>query len=64
MPRLGIGIVALAVTGIILTVGALLSGDVQIPVVAVPEPPEWMRLPCGLVVAAFMAWRKTSSADG
>ena len=63
MPRLGTGLVALAVTASILAVGALLSGDIRIPIVSVPEPAEWMRLPCGLVFAAFMAWRKTSSTD-
>ena len=63
MPRLGIGLVALAVTGIIFALAVLLSGDIQIPILAMPEPAEWMRLPCGLVFAAFMAWRKTSSAD-
>jgi hypothetical protein len=63
MPRLGKWLVALAAMGLIGAAASLLSGAIQIPIVAVPEPAEWMRLPCGLVFAAFMAWRKTSSTS-
>jgi len=42
---------------------SLVSGDL-LPVVALPEPADWMILLCGLAVAAFIARRKTSQVTG
>jgi hypothetical protein len=36
----------------------------RFPLTAMPEPTEWMQLLCGLVVAGFIARRRTSVAPG
>lgn len=40
--------------------GGMPGDGSRFPAAAVPEPGEWMRLLCGLVVVAFMARRRTN----
>ena len=42
---------------------SLVAGDL-LPVVALPEPADWMILLCGLAVAAFIGRRKISQVVG
>lgn len=41
-----------------------LDGELHFSIAAIPEPAEWMKLPLGLLVVAFMARRKTSPIAG
>lgn len=63
-----IGVRAAASTAAVTTPGTGMAGATpgasRFPVPAMPEPADWMQLLCGLVVAGFIARRRTSLVAG